>query len=173
MDGNNGDGDGDSGDDDADNGDGSGDTTTVATMTVIAAATTSAAAAAASAAAAVANYCTARRRRRLRRRIFIPTLAWYITRVFLPYTEKPLERFRLSHPGTFLGYLSGYIHKKLSCKSAITRKCQIALKCFLVCPQYYCPPFSPPIQFGPPAFFPLADDGQACRARQNQTRCCC
>jgi hypothetical protein len=36
-----------------------------------------------------------------RRRIFIPTFTWYITRVFLYLTQKHhLDQFKLSHPDT-------------------------------------------------------------------------
>ncbi len=39
-----------------------------------------------------------------RRRIFIPTLTWYKTRVFFYLTQKHhLELFRLSHPDTLAG----------------------------------------------------------------------
>ncbi len=38
------------------------------------------------------------------RRIFIPTLTWYITRVFLYLTQKHhLDQFRLSYPDTLAG----------------------------------------------------------------------
>ena len=117
--GNNDDGNSDGGDDDVDNGGGSGNTTTAATMTVIAAMMTAAAAAAAeaaaeaaaalvaaaaAAAAAVANHRTARRKEEVRGgEFFIPTLTWYITRVFFYLTQKNhLERFRLLHPGTLV-----------------------------------------------------------------------
>jgi hypothetical protein len=42
-----------------------------------------------------------------RRRIFIPTLTWYITRDFLYLTQKHhLDQFRLSHPDTFSWFLT-------------------------------------------------------------------
>ncbi len=38
------------------------------------------------------------------KRIFIPALTWYITRVFLYLTQKHhLNQFRLSHPKTLAG----------------------------------------------------------------------
>ncbi len=119
--GNNGDGDGDGGDEDVGNGGGSGNTPTAATMMVKAAMMTTAAAAAAvaaaeaeaatalvaaaaAAAATVANHPTARRKEEVRGgEFFIPTLTWYITRVFFYLTQKNnLKRFRLSHPGTLV-----------------------------------------------------------------------
>ncbi len=116
-------GNGDSGNDDVNNGGSSGDTTMAAMMAVIAVSTTTAAAAAAAAAvavavaaaaataaaasaaaAAMANYTARRRRGRLRRRIFNPTLTWYMTRVCFYLTQKNLLKcFRLSHPGTLAG----------------------------------------------------------------------
>ncbi len=111
---NNDDGDGDGGDDDVNNGGGSGNTTTAATMTVIAAMTTAAAAAAAvavaaaeaaavlvaaaaAAAAAVANNRTARRKEEVRGgEFFIPTLPWYITRVFFGTLVRILARTNLA-----------------------------------------------------------------------------
>ncbi len=61
-------------------------------------------AAAAAAAVAVANHRTARRKEEVQEGEFvIPTLTWYITRVFFYLTQKNhLKQFRLSHPGTLV-----------------------------------------------------------------------